>query len=385
MHESRRCSLAPQSLSASAGSVTRSSYRRKVLRKDPEPAQPDAFADRIYSDWDDNLGGRIMRAAVAVGPRELLSSEVPVVRGRCRTVGCPGCNDMPCIGRFGCVWASHVVKSARLRNAVAWHAQLCKNAEAIPEESVNEKVNFVRAVCLLAITIQACASDELWEWLMTKLRPATDDTSHPLRVSTASFGMRFGNAIPPPPSNAGVPTSTRKPDEPFNHQWFSIGDPVGGSGGAAVTSAAREEWHRQLTELLLRLQTNLFYLDDNSIGIFPLACQLEHSCNPNATVEGSGIDGELVVRSGPGRVIGKGERVSFCYMPDGGDDFGDRVPLRERRARTLSELGFWCRCQKCDADEDIERQAGRLEGLAPPCGNALKRAISERPPPQIRA
>ena len=250
---------------------------------------------------------------------------------------------------------------------------------------MNEKVNFVRAVCLLAITIQACASDELWEWLMTKLRPATDDTSHPLRVSTASFGMRFGNAIPPPPSNAGVPTSTRKPDEPFNHQWFSIGDPVGGSGGAAVTSAARRGMASPTDELLLRLQTNLFYLDDNSIGIFPLACQLEHSCNPNATVEGSGIDGELVVRSGPGRVIGKGNACRSTTCPMAATILEIACRRGHRRARTLSELGFWCRCQKCDADEDIERQAGRLEGLAPPCGNALKRAISERPPPQIRA
>ena len=338
-----------------------------------EPAVNPAFADRLYPDWDDNLGGRIMRAAVAVGPRETLSSESPRVRGRCRTTGCPGCNDVPCVGRFGCIWASHVLKSERLSNAVQWHAQLCKNSEEIVNE--DEKSNFVRVVCLLAITIQACASDELMEWLMTKLRPANEDPNHPLRVSTAGFGVRFGNAIPPPPPKSDA--ALVSPADPFSHDWFSIGTPVGGgaSGAGVVTAQARAAWQEQLTELLLRLQTNLFYLDEITIGIFPLACQLEHSCLPNATVEGTGVDGPLVIRSCPQRVIAKGDRVSFCYMPDGGDTLGNRVPLRERRARTLRELGFWCRCPKCEADEDVERRNGRLDGLDPPTNEEVDRAM----------
>ena len=305
-----------------------------------------------------------MRASVAVGPRTVLSDETPVVRGRCcMPVGCPGCSDSPCLGRHGCLWQSKVLKSARLSNAVAWHAQLCENSLSLPDD---QRVNFVRVVCLLAIIIQACTSDELWDWLMTNLRPVDVRKDHPIYLNSAQFGNRFANAIPPPPAKEEKKEKKEKKEpDAFSHEWFAIGSSPSGAGDATtVTAEARAEWESGLTELLLRLQTNLFYLDDTCIGIFPLACQLEHSCRPNATVERLNDSASLVVRSGTGRVIGKGDRVSFCYLVDGADsvgDIADRMPLIERRRRILDEIGFWCRCPACEADEAALSPEQRLE------------------------
>ena len=71
----------------------------------------------------------------------------------------------------------------------------------------------------------------------------------------------------------------------------------------------------------MRLQTNLFYIDEHSIGIFPLACQLS-SCKPNATVLGSqrmtALQARVKIAAGNGRILA-GAHISFCYLSVGND------------------------------------------------------------------
>ena len=103
----------------------------------------------------------------------------------------------------------------------------------------------------------------------------------------------------------------------------------------------------------MRLQTNLFYLDKYTIGIFKTACQLEHSCRPNAIVQsvGSVQDATLAVRSlCP---ISRGERVSFCYLSDHGHTMplADELKLAVRRPLLHQQLGFVCQCAACVAEE----------------------------------
>ena len=105
-----------------------------------------------------------------------------------------------------------------------------------------------------------------------------------------------------------------------------------------------------------RLQTNLFYIDSQTIGIFPIACQLQHSCRPNAAVVvvETAQDATLPVQSL--RDIRRGERVAFCYLVDGsaGVPLADQVPLKRRRQLVLDQAGFVCRCEACEAQEAEE-------------------------------
>lgn len=185
------------------------------------------------------------------------------------------------------------------------------------------------------MVIQAAASEPLWTWLMENLRPVDSDT---LRTSTRGFGERFGGVIPPPPS--ATSTSSSPP-------------------------LAKAEWHAALSDLLMRLQTNLFYITDECIGIFALACQLEHSCRPNANVSvrfrstrpagGAGMaaptDPTLIISAERG--IAAGERVSFNYMADEADGapISDATPLSVRRQRLEASLGFVCHCCACEEQE----------------------------------
>jgi hypothetical protein len=219
---------------------------------------------------------------------------------------------------------------------------------SIPEE---KKANCVRVVCLLAIVIQACADETLWFRLRHELRPSCEDTTHPLRKSTAEFGSRFANVIAPPPPK--TPASCG--DARFSSSWFTL--PVPSQDNATTSAAARRAWETELTELLLRLQTNLFYLDETMIGIFPMACQLEHACRPNSAVYIQSAESATLAVRTLSQPIRKGERVSFCYLVDDGDQDGtciaDRVPTRIRRQRIEQELGFVCHCGACDAGDDL--------------------------------
>ena len=272
-----------------------------------------------------------MTAACDVPSHSTLASEVPVLRGRAHALGCPGCSDEPCAGRFGCVWESHVKRAPRLANAALWHQELCSKLDEITDPQ--DRTNHVRVVCLLAMVTQACASEPLFEWLLANLRPMSDDCSHPLHQSTANFGARFARAIPPPPHGNDA------------------SDP--------------KMWADRLSALLLRLQTNLFYIDSQTIGIFPIACQLQHSCRPNAAVVmvGTAQDAKLAVQSL--QDIRRGERVAFCYLVDGpaGVPLADQVPLKRRRQLVLDQAGFVCRCEACEAQEAQEVQEARCAGI----------------------
>ena len=282
---------------ATASSVTRSSHRRRV-------------AGALVPSWCEAVGGRCVISTRSLVACQQIAVDYPVVRGRCTMQGCPGCHDEPCVGRFGCVWRSDVAGNARLRNALEWHAQLCDKLTLVPEA---QRKNHIRVVCLLAVVIQACASDSLWTWLMDNLRPVPSES---LRSSTAGFGARFGSIISAPP---------------------------------AITSA--DAWRDRMTELLMRLQTNLFYIDERTIGIYPLACQLEHSCRPNASVVvgADAVDPVLSIVAGDAS-IPAGARVSFSYITDGALAYADSAPLTVRRQRIMATLGFECRCSACESE-----------------------------------
>jgi hypothetical protein len=100
-----------------------------------------------------------------------------------------------------------------------------------------------------------------------------------------------------------------------------------------------------------RLQTNLFYLEERTIGIFPLACQLEHACRPNANVTTDPTAHSLCVTTT--KPVRAGERVTFCYIgeniPDG-MELADMWPFTKRRKHLLEQVGFECHCATCAAD-----------------------------------
>ena len=295
-----------------------------------------------------------MTAALDIAENQLLSMESPVVRGRSILVGCPGCGESPCVGRHGCVWESHVVGKPRFANAVLWHKDLVAKAQIYASGSP-ERANHDRVVCLLCIVIQASAHEPLFEWLLDHLRPSefTDGShpEHPHWVSTRGFGDKFSKAIPPPPES---PDELRDAHR-FAQQWSPL---------MPHTSAADKRrlsaWGERMTKLLANLQTNLFYLDQNTIGMYRDACQLQHSCRPNACVQGM-TDGALIVRSL--RPLRKGERVSFCYMNDGPVEnvaLCEQMPLETRRKMLEDSAGFICRCEVCEEEERIRRSSVNL-------------------------
>ncbi len=370
------------------------------------------YCSLLLPHWDDKFGGRCVRAAVSLDPGAYISAETPILRGRCITTGCPGCSDSPCTGRMNCRWAA-VLATPRLANAVAWHAEVCAKLAQVPPES---RVNHIRVCCLLAMVVQACASDELWQWLTEHLRAECHSPEHPIYRNTASFGKRFAAAIPPPPDEPPAAARTvAGTGAGFSAQHFSSEL----FGSAAPNPAAAPErlarWERELTNLLMLLQTNLFYIDETMIGIFPIACreptpapfarpappgealprepsltfppsltippaprarrarappplsELQHSCRPNASVEG-GPDSTLVIKALAH--IGAGAPVAFCYLPNSDaveSSLAKAHPdLAIRRERLLSEAGFLCRCSVCE-----EQQA--RDGV-PGCGAARAEA-----------
>ena len=132
----------------------------------------------------------------------------------------------------------------RLANAIKWHADLCSKVAAQTDDF---RPTYIRVVCLLAIVIQACAVPELWQQLMSILRPCTEDKLHPLWKSTEQFGQRFAGAIPPREDASGSATG-----DPFHSTYFALPGTSDGTG-----AAARAAWVEQLTQLLLRLQVGV--------------------------------------------------------------------------------------------------------------------------------
>ena len=273
--------------------------------------------------WDASLGGRTLRAVRSFAIGDTIAEEQPVVRGHCGGVDrCPGCSCVPCSD--GCSWSTAQQAGAAISAAIDWHAELCARTPAEPHAG---RANWVRVCCLLAVVIQAAASPALWQWLSSHLRPGfdlIDDAAHAVVRSTRAFAREFAERLPPP---AGTP---------------------------------RDAWLDELAALLLRLQTNLFYLDESTIGIFALACQLEHACRPNAAVVArGGAAPRLLLRALT--PIRAGDAVSFCYLSaDNLRDAGSArmelggAPVGERRARILKELGFFCRCAACAAEERVD-------------------------------
>lgn len=99
---------------------------------------------------------------------------------------------------------------------------------------------------------------------------------------------------------------------------------------------------RELASLLLRLKYNVHPVVSDTtqrrvgIALFPAACYLNHSCDPNAvahTVNGGSI---IVFRSL--RPIPKGEPVTYTYI--------DLYQTRQQR-RSLLQAGYLFHCEVC--------------------------------------
>ena len=134
----------------------------------------------------------------------------------------------------------------------------------------------MRVVCLLAITIQAAADRALFDWLLAALRPpraaggSASDQIHEqvheqILESTRSFAEKFAVVIPEPP------------------EWSLVVGAAGGNSGHGGHGG--KGWTSKLAELLLRLQTNLFYLEPTAIGIYPSSWLYEHACRQCARLE----------------------------------------------------------------------------------------------------
>ena len=234
-----------------------------------------------------------------------------------------------------------VATGAQLARAIAWHQRLCVQLGAVPTE---RRENHIRVACLLALTIQAAADEALLDWLLTALRPSkeTPDPADPLVISTMGFASKFCETMLPPPRYA-------RPNEP-------------------------SQWTLAVFKLLLRLQTNLFYLDTTTIGIYPSAWLFEHCCAPNAKVTN---DASGTLRLTALRPIVRDERVTFCYcdLEPGQLDLLHKE-LDVRRARLAKELGFLCRCAACAAEGAEGSASAQMQPKAIPlCYKVEKRGL----------
>ena len=173
------------------------------------------------------------------------------------------------------------------------------------------RANYIRVTCLLALAIQAAAEQSLFDWLVGSLRGPTEDADDPVQATTEGFAKKFAACLPAPP-------------------------------GWGLNEA---QWVQQLCALLLRLQTNLFYVTDTCIGIFPSTWLLEHSCAPNAEVrKGPRDPSSLAVRAL--KPIRSGEVVTFCYC----EQIATEPSVERRRPAIQKELGFYCRCARCEEE-----------------------------------
>jgi len=260
--------------------------------------------------------GRSMHAVFGFAANESILREAAVLRARCCTSGCPGCtartNDGAAAHSSGCFWAP-AEQSARLALAREWFFDVCGK---LPPEGGTGRANHIRICCLLAMCIQAAANEPLRAWLLQALRPSCSpvDPEDAISKSTLGFAQRFAIKI-------------HRPE--------------------AVGSAA--EWTDQLFLLLLRLQTNLFEIDEFTIGIFPSAFLYQHSCMPNTRMRPH-HDGSLSLIAQ--KAISAGETITFDYT-DQARVGAPREDVELRRRQLLQSAGFHCMCAACVHDEAV--------------------------------
>jgi hypothetical protein len=193
----------------------------------------------------DGKGRSMIAAGGGFRSGELIFSEQPMVVGRCCIDRCPGCVRAP-IARAALAGGAHSsccrwVAASReplMAKAIEWHTYLSGQLAELTSEA---RTNHIRVVCLLAVTIQAAVDGELRVWLLSALRPPAEvvDPASPSERSTRAFARRFAQVMPLPPT--------------------AINGGDGGDGGEL--GAAAEAWRETLYRLLMRLQTNLFYVD----------------------------------------------------------------------------------------------------------------------------
>ena len=275
-----------------------------------------------------------MHATVGFAKGECILSEPPLVRGRCTADRCPGCPSVTAQARGShapdCFWAA-VEQQPTLQPAVEWY-------RGVSGASETADANYVRVCCLLAICIQAAASSGLRSWLLHALRSSihdVNDLTNPIIKNTRGFALKFALKIPPPPSS----------DDAF----------------APAMSAV--DWSDELFTLLLHLQTNLFEIDDRTIGIYPSAFLYEHACAPNARMDRGGRGGaeEESLQLNAIRPIAAGEAVTFCYCDDNPKAVGlVHEVLAVRRPFILSTLGFRCVCATCEHEAALQRTNPRV-------------------------
>lgn len=264
--------------------------------------------------------GRSMHAICGFSGDESILREAPVLRARCCTSGCPGCparaNGGEAAHSQGCFWAE---QSARLAPARAWFFDVCGQ---LPHKEGSQRANHIRACCLLCVCIQAAANEALRAWLLQALRPScSPDPEDALSRSTRGFAEKFAIKIARP---------------------------------EAVCSAAA--WTEELFLLLLHLQTNLFEIDEFTIGIFPSAFLYQHSCTPNARMMPH-IDGSLSLVAV--KRIGAGEAITFDYTDTARvGTLREDVELRRRQLRQAA--GFHCMCAACVLDEEVLNRQARV-------------------------
>ncbi|KAL1523438.1 hypothetical protein AB1Y20_018378 [Prymnesium parvum] len=288
---------------------------------------------------DARLKGRAIHAARPFEKGALILEESPVIVARSAAGRCVGCRHardarLALFGgahSAGCYWAE-AERRVELRRAREWHRELC---EKIAQTDPAQRANYTRVCCLLALVIQACASGALRAWLLEALRPS--------------------KACPPP----SPPPSRSRAEESDPHvkdtrafaERFAMVLPDPNGRAEESTGRASQEWRDELFRLLMRLQTNLFYLDDTTIGIYPSAWLCEHACRPNARLS---VDDVGTLRLVACRAIAAGAPIAFSYADATSSSPGHELAdddYEERRQRISQELGFTCCCDACVEDE----------------------------------
>ena len=110
--------------------------------------------------------GRCMRAGRAFSTGEDIITEQPMVQGRCAVDACPG----GCGGGMSsactpqCGWAA-AAAAPGLTRARACLADLISSADELSDP--DEAAAWINTCCLLAITIQVTADEDLWDWAVS--------------------------------------------------------------------------------------------------------------------------------------------------------------------------------------------------------------------------
>lgn len=185
---------------AAAPAVTREAWRLRATRG----AAVSSTSSTRLELRETHGKGRAMYARSAFTCGEGVVREHAVLRGRCCSTGCPGCPRKTHASGGGhaedCWWPL-VEAQPWLSGAVSRF----RNASAsLAEQPPERRANFVRVCCLLAMLIQAAASESLRGWLLGALRgtsPSTDPESA-IEKNTRGFARKFAGFIPAPPAAA---------------------------------------------------------------------------------------------------------------------------------------------------------------------------------------